>query len=132
MHACHCRYFALTTGCNAVLLGSLLLPLASSNATLSPATTSAAAVLGVGLLCSAGNFLLIEPKATSLMFQRCALLLSWLDIRCHHEHRCHTMRATAVLCCRLPAIQPKAKTLPFHRCNAASCVEGCMEGWSLG
>jgi len=64
------KYFALTTGCNAVLLGSLLLPLASSNATLSPATTSAAAVLGVGLLCSAGNFLLIEPKATSLMFQR--------------------------------------------------------------
>ncbi|KAF5837336.1 hypothetical protein DUNSADRAFT_4495 [Dunaliella salina] len=64
------KYFALTTGCNAVLLGSLLLPLASSSTAPSPATTSAAAVLGVGLLCSVGNFLLIEPKTTKLMFQR--------------------------------------------------------------
>jgi hypothetical protein len=71
------RYFALTTGCNAVLLASIILPLATSQhvplhqLSLTPSTTSACAVLGVGLLCSAGNFLLIEPKATTLMFQRC-------------------------------------------------------------
>lgn len=52
-----------------MLLGTVLLPLATQG-TLTPAATTAAYVLGAGLLCSVGNFLVVEPQATSLMFQR--------------------------------------------------------------
>ncbi|KAJ9530033.1 hypothetical protein QJQ45_023311 [Haematococcus lacustris] len=59
------QYFTLTTGCNILLLGSLLLCGAPG-----PATTSAALALGGALACSMANMLWVEPVATRLMFQR--------------------------------------------------------------
>lgn len=62
------KYFGLTTGCNVVLLGSLLLLGGSS-----PSTNRAAITLGLALVASIGNMLFLEPVATKLMFERYAL-----------------------------------------------------------
>lgn len=63
---CVARYFALTTGCNLVLLGSLYL--AQGGVAAAPA--NAVSTLAVAAAASIGNWLFIEPVATKLMFQR--------------------------------------------------------------
>ena len=68
-----CRYFGLTTGCIVVVLASLLLA-----GTPSATSTRAAVTLGFALVASIVNWLLVEPVATKLMLQRCALVT-----RCH-------------------------------------------------
>ena len=69
------QYFALTTGANVILLGSLLLASGSGAVSgfgvASPALKQAAIVLGTALAVSLVNWLSIEPIATKLMFQRC-------------------------------------------------------------
>jgi hypothetical protein len=62
------RYFALTTGANLVLLGSLHL----ASGGLAAAPPNAVAVLGLAAAASVANWLFIEPVATTLMFSRCA------------------------------------------------------------
>lgn len=57
-------YFGLTTSCNALLLGSLMLVPSSLS------TTSVLATLGASLGASLLNWLVLEPKCTSLMFER--------------------------------------------------------------
>lgn len=63
------RFFALTTGANLVLLGSLQL----SPAGLAGAPQNAVAALGVSAVSSLANWLFIEPKTTGLMFERYAI-----------------------------------------------------------
>lgn len=60
------RYFALTTGCNLVLLGSLAL----AKGGLAAAPPNAAVLLGVAAVASLANMLAVEPLATRLMFER--------------------------------------------------------------
>eukprot|EP00882_Tetradesmus_deserticola_P002414 GHRQ01002573.1.p1 GENE.GHRQ01002573.1~~GHRQ01002573.1.p1 ORF type:complete len:252 (+),score=85.74 GHRQ01002573.1:140-895(+) len=62
-------FFALTTGANLVLLGSLQL----SPAGLAGAPQNAVAALGVSAVSSLANWLFIEPKTTGLMFERYAI-----------------------------------------------------------
>jgi hypothetical protein len=57
-------FFALTTGCNLLLLGSLYLT------GLSTAPPRAVLTLGVAAVASLANWLFIEPKTTTLMFER--------------------------------------------------------------
>lgn len=59
-----CRYFALTTGANLVLLGSLYL------SGFANAPHNAVLTLGVSAVSSLANWLFIEPKTTGLMFER--------------------------------------------------------------
>jgi len=69
---CHwaaCRFFALTTGCNLVLLGSLYL----AQGGLAAAPSNAMTTLAVAAISSVGNWLFIEPLATKLMFARYGL-----------------------------------------------------------
>lgn len=58
------RFFALTTGCNLLLLGSLYLT------GLVTAPPRAVLTLGVSAAASLANWLFIEPKTTGLMFER--------------------------------------------------------------
>jgi hypothetical protein len=59
-------YFALTTGANLVLLGSLYL----AKGGFAAAPANAVTTLAVAAAASVGNWLFIEPVATKLMFQR--------------------------------------------------------------
>jgi hypothetical protein len=51
------RYFLLSAACNVIALGSLLV-----SGTTSPATTKAAASLGLALACTLGNMYYVEPR----------------------------------------------------------------------
>ena len=63
-----CRYFGVTTACGAILLASTMLgPLASIT------TPYANNVLILGFVTSIANQFLVEPAATTVMFQRYAL-----------------------------------------------------------
>jgi hypothetical protein len=59
-------YFALTTGCNLVLLGSLYL----AQGGFAAAPANAVNTLAAAAVASVLNWLFIEPLATNLMFQR--------------------------------------------------------------
>jgi len=58
------QYFGLTTAANLLLLGTLLI------SDMGPSAQQAAIVLGVAAGASLTNWLIIEPVATNLMFQR--------------------------------------------------------------
>lgn len=59
------RFFALTTGANLLLLGSLYL----APAGLAGAPQNAVAALAVSAASNVANWLFIEPKTTGLMFE---------------------------------------------------------------
>jgi hypothetical protein len=58
-------YFSLTSSANVLMIGTLL---AGGQAL----TAKPVVALGISLLASLANMLVIEPLATGLMFQRCA------------------------------------------------------------
>lgn len=58
------RYFGLTTGANIVLLATLAF--ASKQGGTGPAIAS----LFLALVCSLANAVVVEPKATKIMFER--------------------------------------------------------------
>eukprot|EP00798_Chlamydomonas_sp_ICE-L_P009059 gene9059-16177_t len=61
-------YFGLTTGANAIILASLFVAGTSAGTLAAPSTTAIA--LGVALLASMTNWLLVEPACTKVMFER--------------------------------------------------------------
>ncbi|KAF5837337.1 hypothetical protein DUNSADRAFT_4496 [Dunaliella salina] len=74
------KYFALTTCCNAVLLGSILIPALHAKPSaltdvqqLPAPVLHTAIVLGVALLCSAANMFYVGPVSTELMLERYAI-----------------------------------------------------------
>lgn len=63
----HCRFFTLTTAANILLVGTLAVVGDPARVGAQTAILTLSGALVFSLL----NWLLIEPKCTSLMFERC-------------------------------------------------------------